>query len=283
MPSSANPSSVVGTVSPRKMRPIARPDQAKSREETGPWADKLKVLCARSMTAAVNALADKFARDAGKALDIEADITFGTVGALQARLAAGETADVLILGAPAIAKMEHRARWWREAARTSHAPRSASRSRRRAGAGHFDRRCLQAGADRRARRLPSATPRSAARPACTSPSCGTAWAWPRRSSAQSHAAEDRRRGGCAGGRRQGRSRAHLIAEIVPIKGARVIGKIPAPLGNETTYAAGISASSTQRYRRRPPSSPRSPARPSATFGRPRASSGPVESASFGNP
>ncbi len=60
---------------------------------------KLKVLCARSMTAAVNALV-------GKALDIEADITFGTVGALQAKLAAGETADVLILGAPAIAKME---------------------------------------------------------------------------------------------------------------------------------------------------------------------------------
>ena len=30
----------------------------------------------------------------------------------------------------------------------------------------------------------------------------------------------------------------LIAEIVPIPGVRVIGKIPAPLGNDTTYAAG---------------------------------------------
>ena len=38
----------------------------------------------------------------------------------------------------------------------------------------------------------------------------------------------------------------LIAEIVPIMGARVIGKIPAPLGNDPTYAAGISASSTER-------------------------------------
>ena len=36
----------------------------------------------------------------------ELDITFATVGALQAKLAAGERADILILGAPAIAKME---------------------------------------------------------------------------------------------------------------------------------------------------------------------------------
>src|SRR6202008_75205 len=33
----------------------------------------------------------------------------------------------------------------------------------------------------------------------------------------------------------------LVAEIVPIKGARVIGPLPAPFGNYTTYAAGISA------------------------------------------
>jgi molybdate transport system substrate-binding protein len=33
----------------------------------------------------------------------------------------------------------------------------------------------------------------------------------------------------------------LIAEIVPIPGVRVIGKIPAPLGNDTTYAAGVSS------------------------------------------
>jgi len=33
----------------------------------------------------------------------------------------------------------------------------------------------------------------------------------------------------------------LIAEIVPIPGVRVVGKIPAPLGNDTTYAAGISS------------------------------------------
>src|SRR5512145_2217643 len=65
-------------------------------------AGKLTVLCARSMTSAVNALTGKFMRATGR----EVDVTFGTVGALQAKLAAGETADVLILGAPAIAKME---------------------------------------------------------------------------------------------------------------------------------------------------------------------------------
>ena len=62
----------------------------------------LKIMCARSMTTAVNALAGKFTRASGK----ELDITFGTVGALQTKLAAGESADILILGAPAIAKME---------------------------------------------------------------------------------------------------------------------------------------------------------------------------------
>ena len=38
----------------------------------------------------------------------------------------------------------------------------------------------------------------------------------------------------------------LIAEIVPVAGARVIGRIPAPLGNDTTYAAGISSSCADR-------------------------------------
>ncbi|MGE0039201.1 MAG: substrate-binding domain-containing protein [Xanthobacteraceae bacterium] len=62
---------------------------------------KLKVLCARSMNVAVDALATRFARESGHT----PDIAFGTVGALASKLAAGETADVLILGAPAIAKM----------------------------------------------------------------------------------------------------------------------------------------------------------------------------------
>jgi molybdate transport system substrate-binding protein len=58
----------------------------------------LKVFCARSMHVAVRALADDFVRAGGAA----GDIVFEPMGALQARLAAGETADVLILATPAI-------------------------------------------------------------------------------------------------------------------------------------------------------------------------------------
>lgn len=54
---------------------------------------KLKVMCARSMHVVIGALAAGFARDSGH----EVGFDFGTVGALQAKLDAGETADVLIL------------------------------------------------------------------------------------------------------------------------------------------------------------------------------------------
>jgi molybdate transport system substrate-binding protein len=58
----------------------------------------LKVFCARSMHVAVASLARQFQARS----DVAADIVFEPMGALQARLAAGETADVLILTAPAI-------------------------------------------------------------------------------------------------------------------------------------------------------------------------------------
>jgi molybdate transport system substrate-binding protein len=57
---------------------------------------KLKVMCARSMHVAVGALA--------RGHDVELD--FGTVGALQTKIAAGETADVFILSVPAIEALE---------------------------------------------------------------------------------------------------------------------------------------------------------------------------------
>ena len=58
----------------------------------------LKVFCARSMHMAVTALARPFAGDSATA----PDIVFEPMGALQARLAAGETADVLILATRAL-------------------------------------------------------------------------------------------------------------------------------------------------------------------------------------
>ena len=58
----------------------------------------LKVFCARSMHVPVTTLSQRLAEDS----DGAPYILFEPMGALQARLAAGETADVLILAAPAI-------------------------------------------------------------------------------------------------------------------------------------------------------------------------------------
>jgi molybdate transport system substrate-binding protein len=62
----------------------------------------LKVFCARSMHVAVTALAKTFMEETSET----PDMVFEPMGALQARLAAGETADVLILAAPAIDALE---------------------------------------------------------------------------------------------------------------------------------------------------------------------------------
>ena len=67
---------------------------------------KLKVMCARSMHVAVGALGRAFAEAGGH----EVAFDFGTVGALQAKLDAGESADVLILSMPAIDKLEQAGR-----------------------------------------------------------------------------------------------------------------------------------------------------------------------------
>jgi molybdate transport system substrate-binding protein len=58
----------------------------------------LRIFCARSMHVAVATLSQRFTEASGAA----PEIVFEPMGALQARLADGETADVLILAAPAI-------------------------------------------------------------------------------------------------------------------------------------------------------------------------------------
>jgi molybdate transport system substrate-binding protein len=63
---------------------------------------KLKVMCARSMHVAAGALGRAFAQSAGH----EVEFDFGTVGALQAKLDAGESADVLILSAAMVDRLE---------------------------------------------------------------------------------------------------------------------------------------------------------------------------------
>jgi molybdate transport system substrate-binding protein len=200
----------------------------------------IKVLCARSMTAPVNALAAEFARANGQQLDI----TFGTVGALQARLAAGETAEVFVLSAPAIGQMEKEGKilpgTCREIAHT--------------GVGVAVREGVAA--------PDISTPEAfkqallAARAiAFSDPAVGgsagvyLAQLWARIGIADAIARKGmpQKTGGEVAARvAEGVADLGLtlVAEIVPIKGARVIGPLPAPLGNYTTYAAGISASCT---------------------------------------
>jgi len=63
---------------------------------------KLKVMCGRSMHRAVGALARGFEQASGHAVALD----FGTMGALQKKLDAGERADVLILSVPLIEQLE---------------------------------------------------------------------------------------------------------------------------------------------------------------------------------
>jgi molybdate transport system substrate-binding protein len=58
----------------------------------------MRVFCARSMHVAVTVLSRQFAENSA----VAPDIVFEPMGALLARLAAGETADVLILAAPTL-------------------------------------------------------------------------------------------------------------------------------------------------------------------------------------
>ena len=207
---------------------------------------KLAVMCARSMTTAVNSLSAAFRSAGGMRPAIDLDITFGTVGALQAKLAAGETADVLVLGAPAIAAMERSGAVvpgsGKEIARTSIGVAV------RAGAPVPDISTAEAfkQALRDARTV-------AFSDAAVGGSAGVHLAalWGRIGMAEEIARKGmpQRSGGEVAARvAEGAADIGLtlIAEIVPVAGARVIGKLPAPLGNDTTYAAGISATCTNR-------------------------------------
>jgi molybdate transport system substrate-binding protein len=202
---------------------------------------KLKVLCARSMITAINALAERFARESGHTTDI----VFGTVGALAEKLAAGETADVLILGASAITKM-------------------ASEGALVAGSGVPMAQtsigmCIRDGAaapdisspDAFRRTLNDARVIALSDPAVGG-SAGTylVGLWERmgltdeinrKATLQKSGAEVARRV-AEGSADLGMT---LIGEIVSVTGVRVIGKLPPPFGLDTVYAAGISAASSE--------------------------------------
>src|SRR5215813_106527 len=199
-------------------------------------------MCARSMHEVVTALAYDFTSATGN----EVELSFGTVGALQQRLDGGETADVVISGKPAIDALDK--------------------------AGHLAPRSR---ADIATVRIGVAVRESAAIPDISTPEAFRQALVDARAVAFSDAAV----GGSAGvylarmfgelglndaikkkgmpqqnggevARRVAEGEAALgmtlIAEIVPIAGVRVIGPLPKPLGSDTTYGAGVMATSNAR-------------------------------------
>jgi molybdate transport system substrate-binding protein len=203
---------------------------------------KLKVMCARSMHKAVEALTAEFMRRTCH--DVALD--FGTVGALQARIAAGESADVLILAVHVIDAMEKRG---------TVVPGSRTNVART-----YVAVCVRDGA-----RLPDiATPQAFERTL---------------RNARAIALSDSSAGGSAGvylvglfermkltetikqkgmpqqsgvevAKRVVEGKAEigltLSGEIASVKGAVIAGPLPPPLGNDTTYCAAVSAASTER-------------------------------------
>jgi molybdate transport system substrate-binding protein len=200
---------------------------------------KLKIMCARSMHEAVTALAYDFTNATGH----EVELGFGTVGALQKRLDAGETADVVISGIPAIDRLEQ------AGALVAGSRRNIATTRIgvavRAGVAAPDISTPEAFKQAliRARRI-------AFSDAAVGGSAGVHLArlfvdmglgdmikqkgMPQQSGGEvaTRVAEGEADLGMT-----------LIAEIVTIKGARVLGPLPAPLGNATTYCGGVMAAS----------------------------------------
>jgi molybdate transport system substrate-binding protein len=202
----------------------------------------LKVFCARSMHVAVKTLAEAFADETGAA----ADIVFEPMGALQARLAAGETADVLILATPAI-----------DALGKSGAIVAASRADvGRAPIGVAIRDGAPA-PDIATPEAFAAALAAAPRIALSDPAVGgSAGIYLRDLFARLGLADMiaektmRQNSGVAAAACVARGEADLamtfIPELLQVEGARILGPLPPPFGHATGYAAAVSSGSSDR-------------------------------------
>jgi molybdate transport system substrate-binding protein len=199
----------------------------------------LKVFCARSMHVAVTTLAKTFAKETGET----PDIVFEPMGALQARLAAGEVADVLILATPAIDALER-----------SGALAGGSRVElARAPIGVAIRDGAPA-PDISTPEAFKATLTAARAIALSDPAVGGSAGiylrdlFGRIGLADLIAAKTvRQKSGVAAADAVGRGEADLamtfIPELMQGKGARILGPLPPPYGHVTDYAAAVSAGS----------------------------------------
>lgn len=199
----------------------------------------LKIFCARSMHVAIRRLADGSAAAGGPA----ADIVFEPMGALQARLAAGETADVLILATPAI-----------EALVKSGAVLTDSRvdvARAPIGIAIRDGVPASGVASPEAFRAALVAARTIA---LSDPAVGGSAGiylrdlFERIGLADMIAAKTvRQKSGVAAAECVGRGEADLamtfIPELLQGKGARILGPLPAPYGHATGYTAAVPVGS----------------------------------------
>jgi molybdate transport system substrate-binding protein len=199
----------------------------------------LSVMCARAMHQPMQQLSAEFGTTSGHAVAL----SFGTVGALKARLAAGEEADVIIGSVPMIADLEQAgtiaAGSRAVLGRTSIgvAIRAGSRAPDIATAESFKRALLAARA-------------IAVTDAAAGGSAGVylPGLFERLGIAATIEPKlKRQRGGDEVAECVARGEAELgmtlISEIVPVQGVVVIGPLPPELGHDTTYAAGVSARS----------------------------------------
>jgi molybdate transport system substrate-binding protein len=196
-------------------------------------------MCARSMHLAVGALGNDFARVAGHELDFD----FGTVGVLQAKLDAGETADVLILSNAMIGKLE-------AAGRLAAGPRADV-------AKTFIAVCIRQGAPSPDIATPEAFKRTlecTRAIAMSDPAVGGSAAvyipvmFERMGIAAVMAPKSLlQQNGVEVAHRVVEGKADLgltlSGEVASVEGAVIAGPIPQPYGQETIYTAGVSAGS----------------------------------------
>jgi molybdate transport system substrate-binding protein len=201
----------------------------------------LKVFCARSMHVAVRRLADDFTRGGETA-----DIVFEPMGALQARLAAGEAADVLILATPAIDALGAKGKIVAPSrADVGRAPIGVAT---RAGAAALDIATPDAFA---------ATLSAARAIALSDPAVGgSAGIYLRDLFAKLGLAETiaaktaSQTSGVAAAAAVARGEADLamtfVPELLQAEGVRILGPLPPPYGHETAYTAAVASDSPRK-------------------------------------
>jgi molybdate transport system substrate-binding protein len=201
----------------------------------GKQVAKLKIMCARSMHEVVTALAYDFTRETGH----QVELSFGTVGALQKRLDAGETADVLISAIPAIDRMEKASALVADSRRDIATTRIGVAVREGAAApdiatpGAFKQALI--GARRIAFSDAAVGGSAGVHLARMFVDMGLGDMIKQKGMPQQSGGEVAKR--VADG--EADLGMTLNAEIVPVQGARVLGPLPAPLGNATTYCASV--------------------------------------------